>query len=471
MARFSQAFLQGLLQPSYQQGLFEAARNLGQAPGIMRMEQQRQEEKAKQLAQMDQLVTTSTQATAAAQQGDVSAVTRQINQLREQMKMATTVDQKKMFAQEIMSLQRLIPSASKVSTNNTAQAIIKAEQAVLDPTLPEEVREALENRIAKMKENPDAVVQYNKYKLDEWRTKQAQQEMEAQAWLETNAPAIQTAIQEGNIEEVESIVSGAGNFSRAAQTYVDSVISSQTAMDRFEENSMKNKISPDTKVEEDLIRALPEELQKQFEPLLSAYKNAVEDGWNGKEWKTDKRILAEKTQQTIMGLYRNTINQIATSEYFADRRAERDTQETIRRLELSLEAPIDPADIRAHARILNPDKDDITQQDLDAAEQNLRATRNKAIANQISMLDPEKKPEETEVSIGEKVETARNNNISDKVIRDKLLEDGHTKEEIDAVMGTPQDVSYMSPEHTAADRSYIERVRSKISPMGTYTNG
>lgn len=46
MARFSQAFLQGLLQPSYQQGLFEAARGVGQTPGIMRMEQQRVERQA-----------------------------------------------------------------------------------------------------------------------------------------------------------------------------------------------------------------------------------------------------------------------------------------------------------------------------------------------------------------------------------------------------------------------------------------
>lgn len=47
MARFSQAFLQGLLQPTYQQGLFEAARGLGQTPGIMRMQQQQEEQKKK----------------------------------------------------------------------------------------------------------------------------------------------------------------------------------------------------------------------------------------------------------------------------------------------------------------------------------------------------------------------------------------------------------------------------------------
>ena len=56
MAKFSQAFLQGLLQPSYQQGLFEAARGLGQTPGIMRMQQQQQEEaeKFKAMGPVDQ---------------------------------------------------------------------------------------------------------------------------------------------------------------------------------------------------------------------------------------------------------------------------------------------------------------------------------------------------------------------------------------------------------------------------------
>jgi len=47
MAKFSQAFLQGLLNPSYQQGLFEAARGVGQTPGLMRMERQRQEQEAR----------------------------------------------------------------------------------------------------------------------------------------------------------------------------------------------------------------------------------------------------------------------------------------------------------------------------------------------------------------------------------------------------------------------------------------
>ena len=48
MARFSQTFLQGLLNPAYQQGLFEAAKGLGQTPGIMRLQQQQKEKRERQ---------------------------------------------------------------------------------------------------------------------------------------------------------------------------------------------------------------------------------------------------------------------------------------------------------------------------------------------------------------------------------------------------------------------------------------
>jgi hypothetical protein len=51
VARFSQTFLQGLLQPSYQQGLFEAARGIGMTPGLMALEKERKE-KMQKMAQM-----------------------------------------------------------------------------------------------------------------------------------------------------------------------------------------------------------------------------------------------------------------------------------------------------------------------------------------------------------------------------------------------------------------------------------
>jgi len=471
MARFSQQMLRGLLNPSYQQELMNVGRAIGGAPGMLATRRREEKEKEEELARIDQLVTTSTQATASAQQGDVSSVTSKIDQLRQQMASAKTVEEKRMYAREIQALQKLIPGTQKVATNNKAQAIIRAEEALLDPALDPRAKAALEERIREMKKDPQAMVEYNKYKMNQWSTGKAQQEMEADAWLKANSSAIQQAVQDEDFDELDNIISNAGDFSRAAQTYATTVISSQKAMKQFEQNSMQNKISPDTSIEENLIRELPEELQKQFEPLLQSYKDVVEKGWTGEEWKTGQRVRAEQIQKRIQGLYSNTINQIATSEYFADRRSERDTQEMIRRFELQMEAPIDSADIRAEARILNPDKETITQQDLDDAEKRLRETRNRAITEQIFLLDPERKPEETTVSITEKINTARQNGINDSVIREKLREDGHTDEEINAAMGVDEDVSYMSPEHTSADRAYIERVRSKISPMGTYTNG
>jgi len=40
MAKFSQAFLQSMTQPAYQEGLFTAAQQLGEMPGRMREAQE-----------------------------------------------------------------------------------------------------------------------------------------------------------------------------------------------------------------------------------------------------------------------------------------------------------------------------------------------------------------------------------------------------------------------------------------------
>ena len=47
MAKFSRTFLQGLLEPSYQQGLFEAARGIGMTPGLMALQKDRKEQENK----------------------------------------------------------------------------------------------------------------------------------------------------------------------------------------------------------------------------------------------------------------------------------------------------------------------------------------------------------------------------------------------------------------------------------------
>lgn len=476
MARFSQQMLAGLLNPSYQKELTQVGLGIGAAPGMLATRRREEKEKEEELARIDQLVTTSTQATASAQQGDVSSVTSKIDQLRQQMASAKTVEEKRMYAKEIQALQKLIPGTQKVATNNKAQAIIRAEEALLDPALDPRAKAALEERIREMKKDPQAMAEYNKYKLDQWRTDKAQQQMEADAWIKDNSTAITQAIKEEDFDELDNIISGAGEFSSAAQTFASTIIASEKTIQQFEENSMLNKMSPDTSVEEDQISSLPEELQKMVKPSMLKYKKLVEEGWDEdtKTWKTGYRVRAQEAQKEVQGLYRNIINQIATSEYFADVKATRDKEQQIKELELELEAAIDPVQIRLYAEAFKKDrKKPLTQADLDSAEKYLREERNRGIVRQIEALDPERKSEETlEVTIETKVSTARQNGQPDSKIRKSLEEDGHTAEEINAALGTSEKgVSYMSPEHTSADLAYIERVRSKISPMGTYTNG
>ena len=94
MARFSQAFLQGLLQPTYQQGLFEAARGVGMTPGIMRMEKQEKEEQEK----LQQLITT----------GDPSQISARVQQLRQMAVQATSTEKRRKYTAAADALENSI---------------------------------------------------------------------------------------------------------------------------------------------------------------------------------------------------------------------------------------------------------------------------------------------------------------------------------------------------------------------------
>ena len=91
MTRFSQTFLQGLLQPTYQQGLFEAARNVGAAPGVMDL-QKRQEEEQTQLQQI--------------MKGDPSQISQRVQQLRQMAVQATSSAQRQRYTAAADALEK-----------------------------------------------------------------------------------------------------------------------------------------------------------------------------------------------------------------------------------------------------------------------------------------------------------------------------------------------------------------------------
>ncbi len=385
MAKFSQAFLQGLLQPSYQEGLFTAARGVGMRPQMQALQQQQQEE----LKRFDELAQTSEQGIAAAQQGDVSALTKRIADLRKQIASATTLQEKQRIRQEMSNLQRLQPGAEKIAVGNKAQSIIQGEQALQDESLVGPARAAIEQRVDVLKQDPEAMRQYNQFKMDQWRADQAQKEMQSQQWLADNSTKISKAIDDNDMDAIESIVQGAGEFSEAAQSYIATSLRNADAMARFEENSMERKIAPSVDYYQEQLDALPEEIQKNFQGTFDAYKEAAEKGWNGSEWSTGERLRAKQLEKTLQGQLRAVYSQIATSDYFAKRAEEKTKREQIAQLELQIATPMG-SDYLTQGRILAnsllQEGEELTQADVERAARSLYQRDQQKYRSQLTSL-------------------------------------------------------------------------------------
>ena len=346
MAKFSQTFLQGLLQPSYQEGLFTAARGIGMRPQMQALQQQQQEE----LQRFDESTQISEQGIAAAQQGDVSALTNRIAELRKQMSEATTLQEKQRIRQEMNNLQRMRPGAEQVAIGNKARSIVQGEQALQDASLAGPARVAIQQRLEELKKDPEAMRQYNQYKMDEWRTGQAQKQMEAEQWLNTNSSSIDQAIQDNDIEAVQEIILKAGDFSEAAQSYVNTSLRNAESMAQFQENSLERKKAPSVDFYEKQINELPEEVKEFLAPTLAAYRE-IAKSWNGENWLVSgSRARAAQLEKTLQTEIAAINRSMAISDYRVKQNEEADKRDRIKALELKIDTPMDNSYIR-EARI------------------------------------------------------------------------------------------------------------------------
>ena len=323
-------------------------------------------EKEKQAQAMDAAFKASTQGTAAAQQGNVAAVTRQINALQQAMSATTDLSAKRMYGQQIQQLTSMIPAAQKTEVSNNAKAILRAEQAIAGGEIEnEQALRAMEARVAELKKDPEAMREYNNFKMQEWQTQRAQEDMKADAWIKANGSAITQALKDDDFDEVTKLVTSAGEYTEAAQAYVNRAQQNIKALRDLEENSIERKTAPSVEMWEEKINSLPKEISKFFDPSLKQYKNAAK-GWNEntQTWNTGARISANRIEKQMTGLYNNMINQLASSDYYASRRIEADKQEKIEELKLKLKTPmgsryINDARLYANSIIKNPDDDDI----------------------------------------------------------------------------------------------------------------
>jgi hypothetical protein len=323
-------------------------------------------EKEKQAQAMDAAFKASTQGTAAAQQGNVAAVTRQINALQQAMAATTDLSAKRMYGQQIQQLTSMIPAAQKTEVSNNAKAILRAEQAIAGGEIEnEQALRAMEARVEELKKDPEAMREYNNFKMQEWQTQRAQQDMKADAWIKANGSAITQALKDDDFDEVTKLVTGAGEYTEAAQAYVNRAQQNIKAMRDLEENSIERKTAPSVEMWEEQINSLPKEVRAVLEPSLKAYKNAAK-GWNEntQTWNTGARIAANRIEKQMTGLYNNMMNQLAVSDFSMSRREEAKKAEQIKDLELKLNTKmstkyINDARIYANSIIKNPDDNDI----------------------------------------------------------------------------------------------------------------
>jgi len=128
MARFSQALLQGLLNPAYQQELGEAARGLGQTPGLMMANNQRQEQQQK-LADIY----------GAAIAPD--ATSQQMTQAAQQLLQAGKVEEAMALAEQAREAQARAAEQEKLNARKNA-LITRAASLNLEDQLAESIRTA-----------------------------------------------------------------------------------------------------------------------------------------------------------------------------------------------------------------------------------------------------------------------------------------------------------------------------------------
>ena len=319
--RLSSAVLGGLARPGFSDDVGSA---IGQA---MLGPENRRKERDK-MARMDASITAFRQAGAAAQQGDLSALTGQIDVLQTQARDAETVEEKLFYLNQMRNLQGQIPGATQVKKDKSVDALLRTDAELADtealrkrindsnaanglPPISEadfkRLTDTLTTRRSRILEDPDVSTEYRTRKAEDLATRLETEKMESIAWIAQNGDGIKQAIRSGSQEELDAALK---NVPPEYQAQVDSFVSSQIEAEEqlqdFRSNSILKTQEPINKDFSSRIKILDEadidtaglqELNKQYMEVLDKH-------WDGSKWddlanKKRAATLEERIIQTI----------------------------------------------------------------------------------------------------------------------------------------------------------------------------
>jgi len=298
MARFGQGLIQGLTQPSFGQGLFDLGGQIAE---------RRQERE--QMARLDESMTTMRQANAAAQQGDVSALTKQINQLQAQAQSATTMKEKMFYLNQVYDLQAQIPNAQGIKQTRSVDALLRIDNELQDTNaLRDRINQSyaqrglapisqqdfdnmvksLKTQQERLQQDPDVNTEYTNRKINAARQELDLKKLQSAEWIGNNRAKIVAAIKSGKQENLDAVLESVPSlYAEQVQDFVSSELRFQQEMQDFRDNSILKKQEPLNKDFTSRIENLPEGLQDdELKAMNQQYVEYIEKHWDAenKEW-------------------------------------------------------------------------------------------------------------------------------------------------------------------------------------------
>lgn len=401
MATFSREFLRSLAQPSFQQGLFTAARGIGMRPQMQALQQQQQEE----LNRFDQLSKATGQAQASALSGDPNALALNIRRLEEIRNAAPTLEEKRAIDSRISQLRSMAPAAKQAGLKRDITAVSQIDNVLdgldartdISEQQKSELKESLTLRKNQLLENPEIEQGYRQDQVNQFQFEQQELAMRESQYIRDNAKTFLDAIETGDQSKVDAAKKAVPDeFRLAVDKYITGAIRNNEINREFKERSIAMRTAPMTDAElKAIVDQLPEDVRDNVAPIVEQYKEAAK-GWNDStgQWTTDGLNRAKAAEKALQNRVATLTDQVLLRELDTERDQELRTERDVLKLELQLAAPLDRMEVKdEEMRLAGQDKNKITPEITAQAKQNVRNARDSAILDQMAILNEERATE------------------------------------------------------------------------------
>lgn len=398
MARFSESFLRSMTQPSFQEGLFTAARQLGGLRG--QLEQERGA-----MQRFDQLSKATGQAQASALSGDPNALALNIRRLEEIRDAAPTLQEKQAIDSRISQLRSMAPAAKQAGLKRDITAVSQIDnvldgldaRADISEQQKSELKESLTLRKNQLLENPEIEQGYRQDQVNAFQFEQQELAMRESQYIRDNAKTFLDAIETGDQSQVDAAKKAVPDeFRLAVDKYITGAMRNNEINREFKERSIAMRTAPMTEAElKTIVDQLPEDVRDNVAPIVEQYKEAAK-GWNSStgQWTTDGLNRAKAAEKALQNRVATLTDQVLLRELDTQRDQELRTERDVLKLELQLAAPLDRMEVKdEEMRLAGQDKEKITPEITAQAKQNVRNARDSAILDQMAVINEERATE------------------------------------------------------------------------------